>query len=69
MDPAVHALFDDGAVTDLINGEKIRRNPDTIIIMTTNLGSRDVSKGVNMGFAGSGDKTTAYDQMKAKVIG
>ena len=33
----LNSLFDDGAVTDLINGEKIRRNPNTIIIMTTNL--------------------------------
>lgn len=33
----LNSLFDDGAVTDLINGEKIQRNPDTIIIMTTNL--------------------------------
>ena len=33
----LNSLFDDGAVTDLINGEKIRRDPNTIIIMTTNL--------------------------------
>lgn len=33
----LNSLFDDGAVTDMINGEKIRRNPNTIIIMTTNL--------------------------------
>lgn len=33
----LNSLFDDGAVTDLVNGEQIRRNPDTIVIMTTNL--------------------------------
>lgn len=33
----LNSLFDDGAVTDLLNGEMIRRNPDTIVIMTTNL--------------------------------
>lgn len=33
----LNSLFDDGAVTDLVNGEKIRRNPDTVVIMTTNL--------------------------------
>ena len=33
----LNSLFDDGAVTDLINGEKIKRNKDTIVIMTTNL--------------------------------
>ena len=33
----LNSLFDDEAVTDLVNGEQIRRNPDTIVIMTTNL--------------------------------
>lgn len=33
----LNSLFDDGACTDLLNGEVIVRNPDTIVIMTTNL--------------------------------
>lgn len=33
----LNSLFDDGACTDLLNGEIIVRNPDTIVIMTTNL--------------------------------
>lgn len=33
----LNSLFDDGACTDLINGEKIIRSPNTIVIMTTNL--------------------------------
>lgn len=33
----LNSLFDDGACTDLVNGEMIVRNPDTIVIMTTNL--------------------------------
>ena len=33
----LNSLIDDGAVTDLINGEKIRRDPNTIIIMTLSL--------------------------------
>lgn len=33
----LNSLFDDGACTDLLNGEKIVRNPNTIVIMTTNL--------------------------------
>lgn len=33
----LNSLFDDGACTDLINGEKLIRHPNTIVIMTTNL--------------------------------
>lgn len=33
----LNSLFDDGACTDLLNGEKLQRNPNTIVIMTTNL--------------------------------
>lgn len=33
----LNSLFDDGASTNLLNGEIIRRHPDTIVIMTTNL--------------------------------
>jgi len=39
---------------------------NTVIIMTTNLGTRDISKGVNLGFQqGGGDG--AYEKMKNKV--
>jgi ATP-dependent Clp protease ATP-binding subunit ClpC len=38
-----------------------------VIIMTTNLGSRDVSKGLNLGFAPDGNEGNAYEQMKGKV--
>jgi ATP-dependent Clp protease ATP-binding subunit ClpC len=40
---------------------------NTVIIMTTNLGTRDISKGVATGFAASGGTQTNYDRMKAKV--
>lgn len=33
----LNSLFDDGAETSLLNGEVIKRHPDTIVIMTTNL--------------------------------
>jgi len=33
----LNSLFDDGACTDLLNGEMIARNPNTVVIMTTNL--------------------------------
>jgi ATP-dependent Clp protease ATP-binding subunit ClpC len=38
-----------------------------VIIMTTNLGTRDISKGFNLGFAAQGDTKSTYDRMKAKV--
>jgi ATP-dependent Clp protease ATP-binding subunit ClpC len=40
---------------------------NTVIIMTTNLGSRDVSKGQTLGFAPDDDTEGAYERMKAKV--
>jgi len=40
---------------------------NTVIIMTTNLGTRDISKGFNLGFAAVGDVSTGYERMKAKV--
>jgi ATP-dependent Clp protease ATP-binding subunit ClpC len=35
--------------------------------MTTNLGTRDISKGQGLGFANSDDDLTNYERMKAKV--
>src|SRR6478609_10126505 len=35
--------------------------------MTTNLGTRDIAKGQNLGFAQSGDVAGSYDRMKNKV--
>jgi ATP-dependent Clp protease ATP-binding subunit ClpC len=40
---------------------------NTVIIMTTNLGTRDIAKGVNLGFANVDDTKTSYERMKAKV--
>ena len=40
---------------------------NTVIIMTTNLGTRDISKGVSVGFARQGEARGSYDRMKAKV--
>ena len=39
---------------------------NTIIIMTTNLGTRDISRGT-MGFALEGDSANEYERMKGKV--
>jgi ATP-dependent Clp protease ATP-binding subunit ClpC len=40
---------------------------NTVIIMTTNLGTRDIAKGINLGFQQSGDAAGSYERMKAKV--
>ena len=40
---------------------------NTVIIMTTNLGTRDIAKGVQTGFQAGGDLSTSYERMKAKV--
>ncbi|MEV0379185.1 AAA family ATPase, partial [Nonomuraea sp. NPDC050643] len=40
---------------------------NTVIIMTTNLGTRDISKGIGVGFAKSNDADSNYDRMKSKV--
>jgi ATP-dependent Clp protease ATP-binding subunit ClpC len=35
--------------------------------MTTNLGTRDIAKGINLGFQQAGDTAGSYERMKAKV--
>ena len=58
-------ILEDGRLTD--SQGRVVDFKNTVIIMTTNLGTRDISKGLNLGFS-SGDETkTAYDQMKRKV--
>ncbi len=58
-------VLDDGRITDSQGRTVDFKN--TVIIMTTNLGSRDVSKGQNLGFAPDDNEVTAYEQMKGKV--
>ena len=40
---------------------------NTVVIMTTNLGTKDISKGVSVGFARQGESRGSYDRMKSKV--
>ena len=40
---------------------------NTVIIMTTNLGTRDISKGVSVGFGTAGESRGSYDRMKTTV--
>src|SRR5699024_7269865 len=58
-------VLEDGRLTD--SQGRMVDFKNTIIIMTTNLGTRDISKGT-MGFAPGNDDRTDYDRMKAKVI-
>ncbi|GGO89561.1 ATP-dependent Clp protease ATP-binding protein [Wenjunlia tyrosinilytica] len=58
-------ILEDGRLTD--SQGRVVDFKNTVIIMTTNLGTRDISKGFNLGFAATGDARTGYDRMKAKV--
>ncbi len=58
-------VLEEGRLTD--SQGRVIDFKNTVIIMTTNLGSRDVSKGQNLGFAPDGNEVTAYEQMKSKV--
>jgi ATP-dependent Clp protease ATP-binding subunit ClpC len=40
---------------------------NTVIILTTNLGTRDVAKAVSLGFQASEDSESNYERMKQKV--
>ncbi|MEY3696893.1 MAG: hypothetical protein RJA41_543, partial [Actinomycetota bacterium] len=56
-------ILDEGRLTDAQGRMVDFKN--TVIIMTTNLGTRDAAKGQNLGFTGSDDNW--YDAMKKKV--
>ncbi len=58
-------ILEEGRLTD--SQGRVIDFKNTVIIMTTNLGTRDIAKGVNLGFAQVGDLAGSYDRMKAKV--
>ncbi|MGO2754714.1 MAG: ATP-dependent Clp protease ATP-binding subunit, partial [Brachybacterium alimentarium] len=58
-------ILEDGRLTD--SQGRIVDFKNTVIIMTTNLGTRDIAKGVSLGFTAGGDLSTDYERMKAKV--
>ena len=58
-------VLEDGRLTD--SQGRMVDFKNTIIIMTTNLGTRDISKGA-MGFVANQDDRTDYERMKGKVI-
>ena len=58
-------ILDEGRLTDAQG--RVVDFKNTVIVMTTNLGTRDISKSVNLGFSQNSDEAGSYDKMKAKV--
>jgi ATP-dependent Clp protease ATP-binding subunit ClpC len=59
-------VLEDGRLTD--GQGRIVDFKNTVLILTTNLGTRDASKSVaSVGFAGSNDESSSYERMKQKV--
>jgi ATP-dependent Clp protease ATP-binding subunit ClpC len=58
-------ILEDGRLTD--GQGRIVDFKNTVIILTTNLGTRDVAKAVSLGFQASEDADSNYERMKQKV--
>src|SRR5215212_4132885 len=58
-------ILEDGRLTD--SQGRVVDFKNTVIIMTTNLGTKDISKGTSLGFQQSTDVEGNYARMKAKV--
>ncbi|MBK8448135.1 MAG: ATP-dependent Clp protease ATP-binding subunit [Micropruina sp.] len=58
-------ILDEGRLTDAQG--RVVDFKNTVIVMTTNLGTRDISKSINLGFSQSADSVGTYEKMKAKV--
>ena len=58
-------ILDEGRLTDAQG--RVVDFKNTVIVMTTNLGTRDINRSVNLGFAQAGDTESSYEKMKAKV--
>ena len=59
-------VLEDGRLTD--SQGRMVDFKNTVIIMTTNLGTRDIAKGVSLGFSAGPDSRSDYERMKNKVI-
>jgi ATP-dependent Clp protease ATP-binding subunit ClpC len=59
-------ILEDGHLTDAQGHTVDFKN--TVIIMTSNLGTRDIQKGTTLGFAPGGDEEITYERMKDKVM-
>ncbi len=61
-------ILEDGRLTDAQGRTVDFRN--TIVIMTSNIGAKDIARNVSFGFGASDDETGAsYDEMKGRIMG
>jgi ATP-dependent Clp protease ATP-binding subunit ClpC len=61
-------ILEDGRLTDAQGRTVDFRN--TIVIMTSNIGAKDIAKNVSFGFGASDSETGAtYDEMKSRIMG
>ncbi|MCD9154065.1 ATP-dependent Clp protease ATP-binding subunit [Aeromicrobium duanguangcaii] len=58
-------ILEEGHLTD--GQGRVVNFKNAVIIMTTNLGAREISKGVNLGFSQAGDVAGTYSKMKERV--
>jgi ATP-dependent Clp protease ATP-binding subunit ClpC len=58
-------ILDEGRLTDAQG--RVVDFKNTVIIMTTNLGTKDIAKAVSLGFSQANDTTSSYEKMKGKV--
>ncbi|MEI7055113.1 ATP-dependent Clp protease ATP-binding subunit [Nocardioides sp. CCNWLW239] len=58
-------ILEEGRLTD--SQGRVVDFKNTVIIMTTNLGTRDIAKSVNLGFSQANDAAGSYEKMKSKV--
>ncbi|MEU4620083.1 ATP-dependent Clp protease ATP-binding subunit [Actinoplanes sp. NPDC023801] len=58
-------ILEDGRLTD--GQGRIVDFKNTVIILTTNLGTRDIAKAVSLGFQAVEDDESSYERMKRKV--
>jgi ATP-dependent Clp protease ATP-binding subunit ClpC len=58
-------ILEDGRLTDAQG--RVVDFKNTVIIMTTNLGTKDISKGISVGFGSASESTGSYERMMNKV--
>src|SRR5919197_1044663 len=59
-------ILEDGHLTDAQGHTVDFKN--TVIIMTSNLGTRDIQKGTSIGFSAKADEQVTYEKMKERVM-
>jgi len=59
-------VLEDGRLTD--GQGRVVDFKNTVLIMTTNLGTRDIAKAVGLGFAAGNDTVSNYERMKNRVV-